>query len=62
MNKAPEANAPRHYLLLTFAVLVGLVGVYFRFVGDAPIFNIISNILLVVGIVIALKAVFTIMK
>ena len=62
MNKAQEANSPRHYLLLTLAVVVGLAGVYLRFAGDAPIFNIVANILLVVGIIIALRAVFTIMK
>jgi len=61
-NTREEANAPRHYILLTFAIIVGLVGVYLRFAGDARIFNIAANIILVVAVLIALKAVFAIMK
>jgi len=62
MNTREEANAPRHYLLLTFAIIIGIVGVYLRFAGDARGWNIAANIILIVGILIALKAVFTIMK
>jgi len=62
MNTREEANAPRHYLLLTFAIIIGIVGVYLRFAGDARGWNIAANIILIVGILIALKAVFAIMK
>lgn len=62
MNTREEANAPRHYLLLTFAIIIGIVGVFLRFAGDARGWNIAANIILIVGILIALKAVFTIMK
>ncbi|OCX50966.1 hypothetical protein BEL04_19805 [Mucilaginibacter sp. PPCGB 2223] len=62
MSTREEANAPRHYLLLTFAIVIGMVGVYLRFAGDARGWNIASNIILVIGIIVALKAVFTIMK
>ncbi len=62
MNTREEANAPRHYLLLTFAIIIGIIGVYLRFAGDARGWNIAANIILIVGILIALKAVFTIMK
>jgi len=62
MNTREEANAPRHYLLLTFAIIIGIVGVYLRFAGDARGWNIAANIILIIGVLIALKAVFTIMK
>ena len=62
MSLPQQANATRHYLLLTFAIFVGLVGVYLRFAGESPVFSIASNIILVIGVIIALKAVFTIMK
>jgi hypothetical protein len=57
-----NANQPRHYILLTFSIIIGIIGVYLRFAGDAPIYSILANIILVVGVVIALKAVFAIMK
>jgi hypothetical protein len=57
-----QANAPRHYILLTVAIVIGIVGVYLRFAGDARIFNIAANIILVIAVLIALKAVFAIMK
>ncbi len=61
-KETEEANNPSHYILLTAAIVVGLVGVYLRFAGDAPIYSMLSNIILVVGVIIALRAVFTIMK
>lgn len=62
MSSREHANDSRHYVLLTFAIIVGIVGVYLRFAGNGGIFNILSNIILVIGVVIALRAVFTIMK
>jgi len=62
MSTREEANATRHYLLLTVAIVIGLVGVYLRFAGDARGWNIAANIILVVAILVALKAVFSIMK
>jgi preprotein translocase subunit SecD len=62
MSSTQHANSERHYLLLTVAVIIGIVGVYLRFAGDAPIFNILSNIILVLGVIVALKAVFDIME
>ncbi len=62
MSTKEQANAPGHYILLTVAIIIGIVGVYLRFAGDAPIFNILANIILVIGVIIALKAVFAIMK
>jgi hypothetical protein len=62
IKETDQANNPSHYILLTVAIIIGIVGVYLRFAGDAPIYNILSNIILVIGVIIALKAVFTIMK
>jgi hypothetical protein len=67
MNKTEEANAEQHYLLLVVATIIGLVGVYFRFAADAAsghvsIYNWISNIVLIIGVAIMLKAVFAILK
>ena len=62
MNSAENANDLRHYVLMTIAIVIGLVGVYFRFLGDSFMYTSISNVILVVGIIIALKSVFAIMK
>lgn len=61
-HSAEEANSTRHYVLLTIAIIIGLVGVYFRFAGDSFMYTSISNVIFIIGILIALKAVFTILK
>jgi hypothetical protein len=61
MSSVKEANAERHYILLTIAIVIGLVGVYLRF-AEFSYSSAISNIILVIGVVISLKAVFAIMK
>jgi hypothetical protein len=61
MNSTENANAESHYLLIVFAIVVGLAGVYLRF-ADFHYANIIANILLIIGVGIALKAVFAILK
>ncbi|MFI5160149.1 MAG: hypothetical protein ACHQHN_02680 [Sphingobacteriales bacterium] len=67
MNRTEEANDERHYLLLVVAIVIGIVGVYFRFAADPssghPFFyNCVANILLVLGVLVALKAIFAILK
>jgi tetrahydromethanopterin S-methyltransferase subunit C len=57
-----QANDIRHYSLLTIGIIVGIVGVYLRFLNDTDLISYISNILLVIGTVICFKAVFAIMK
>lgn len=57
-----NANDTRHYVILIAGIFIGLVGVYLRFAGDASIWSILSNIILVVGVVVSLKSVFAIMK
>ena len=62
MDNTENANAPRHYLLLTLAIFIGLVGVYFRFFGETVIYSIISNFILVIAVIFGLKIVFDILK
>ena len=61
MNSTENANAEGHYKLIVVAIVVGLVGVFLRFT-DFPFATIIANILLIIGVGIALKAVFAILK
>ena len=61
MNTMENANATRHYVLLVIAIVIGLVGVYFRF-ADFKFASAISNVILIIGVIISLKAVFAIMN
>jgi uncharacterized membrane protein YsdA (DUF1294 family) len=61
MSSMQEANSERHYILLVIAIVVGLVGVYLRF-ADFRHASAVANIILALGTVIALKAVFSIIK
>jgi hypothetical protein len=67
MNKTEEANDERHYILIVLAVIIGLFGVYYRFAApddtaNVAFYNWVSNIFFVLGIGLALKAVFAILK
>lgn len=66
MSSMEKANSLNIYVILTVAIIVGMVGVFFRFLDEAFghgfIFTSVSNIILVIGILIALKGVFTILK
>ena len=61
MNKTEEANSERHYILLVVAIIIGIVGVYLRF-ADFRHASLVANIILIIGVLIMLKAVFTILK
>ena len=61
MNQTEEANQESHYILLVVAIIIGLTGVYLRF-ADFRYNNIVANIILIVGVAIALKAIFAILK
>jgi hypothetical protein len=61
MNKTEEANHESHYKLLVVAIAIGLVGVYLRF-ADFHYSSMIANIILIIGVLITLKVVFTILK
>lgn len=66
MSSMEKANSLNIYVIITIAVIVGIVGVFFRFLDEAFghgfIFTSVSNIILVIGILIALKGVFAILK
>ncbi|QQL50085.1 hypothetical protein [Mucilaginibacter ginkgonis] len=57
MNSIENANSEKHYILMTIAIFIGIVGVYLRFAGDAPYWSWAANAILVVGVVIALRAI-----
>jgi hypothetical protein len=59
---ANNANETSHYVLMTVGIAVGLVGVFLRFAGTWSFVDILSNIILVIGVIICLKAVFNILK
>jgi nitrogen fixation-related uncharacterized protein len=62
MSSTEHANDERHYILITIAIAIGLIGVYLRFAGDAPYYSWIANVILIIGVAIALKGVFAILK
>jgi hypothetical protein len=65
MESMENANAEGHYKLLVVAIIIGIVGVYLRFAGDVNsgfMYTSISNVIMIIGILLALKCVFSIMK
>jgi len=66
MNSVEKANSTSIYIIITAAVIIGTAGVFFRFLdeifGHGFIFTSVSNVILVIGILIALKGVFDILK
>ncbi|MGI4021271.1 MAG: hypothetical protein ACRYFA_07175 [Janthinobacterium lividum] len=62
MNKSTTANDTRNYVILTIAIFIGLIGVFFRFLGDSFFYTSVSNVFLIIGIIIALRGVFSILK
>lgn len=57
-----NANATSHYTLMTVGIIVGMAGVLLRFAGTWAFIDLVSNILLIIGTAICLKAVFNILK
>lgn len=57
-----NANQTHYYITLVVAIVIGLVGTFFRFVGDTFLINSISNILLLLASIIAIRVVLQIMK
>ncbi|MXV53026.1 hypothetical protein GS399_18810 [Pedobacter sp. HMF7647] len=57
-----HSNASSHYIIIVAAVAIGFLGVILRFFGDNSMLDLASNILLIIGIIIGFKAVFTILK
>jgi len=61
MNQTEEANNETHYLVITVAIVIMLVGVYLRF-ADFKSAEIVANILLIIGVGVSLKGVFGILQ
>ncbi|MBS7564309.1 hypothetical protein KHS38_07815 [Mucilaginibacter sp. Bleaf8] len=66
MDSMQKANSTNIYIIITAAVIIGLAGVFVRFLdeiwGHGFLFTSLSNIILIIGILIALKGVFSILK
>jgi hypothetical protein len=61
MNSTENANAEGHYKLMVLAIVIGITGVYLRF-AHFHYASAVANIILIIGVLIALKAVFAILK
>ena len=57
-----NANETSHYTLMTLGIFVGFLGVVLRFLATWTIVDMVSNIILVIGIIICLISVFRILK
>lgn len=57
-----NANNPSHYVLMTVGIVVIMVGIFLRFIINSPISDVISNIIFIVGVFFALKAVLRILQ
>lgn len=66
MDSMQKANATNIYIIITAAVIIGLAGVFVRFLdeiwGHGFLFTSLSNVILIIGILVALKGVFSILK
>ncbi|WP_033564191.1 hypothetical protein [Sphingobacterium sp. SYP-B4668] len=56
-----NANRSEYYVTLTVAIVIGLAGVFARFIQDSFLFSTIANILLIIATIIAFKTVFAIL-
>lgn len=63
MDSRANANETSHYMVLTVAIIIGVIGVFARFWGpESFMLTSISNVILVIAILIALRTVFAIIK
>ncbi|MBC8053392.1 MAG: hypothetical protein H7Y13_10035 [Sphingobacteriaceae bacterium] len=61
-KNSANANNPAHYSLLAIGVFVTVLGAVLRFIADWAMVDVISNIILVIGVFICLKSVLAILK
>ncbi len=61
MTPTEEANSESHYLIITVAIAMLLVGLYLRF-ADFKSAEIVANIIFIAGVAVGLKGVFRILK
>ncbi|HEK22376.1 MULTISPECIES: hypothetical protein [unclassified Mucilaginibacter] len=60
-HSTQNANSEKHYIALILAVAIGLVGVFIRF-ADFHWASATGNILMGIGTILVLRAVFAILK
>lgn len=57
-----NANNPAHYQLLTIGIIITLIGVLLRFFGNWALIDAVSNLILVIGVGICLRAVYKVLQ
>lgn len=57
-----NANDPSHYILMAIGIFVTVLGALLRFVANLSFIDVLSNIILVIGVILCLKAVINILK
>jgi hypothetical protein len=57
-----NANNPSHYILMAVGVFVSVLGAVLRFIADWGFVDLLSNIILVIGVILCLKSVINILK
>ena len=57
-----DPNATSHYVFLTVGMIIGFIGIFSRFIIHWEMIDIVANIILIIGILLSLKAVFDILK
>ncbi|MBB5395731.1 MULTISPECIES: hypothetical protein [unclassified Mucilaginibacter] len=60
-SSTQKANAEGHYKFLVIAILIGITGIYLRF-ASFKYADAIANVIFILGIILALRAVFRILK
>ena len=62
IRETNDANNPSYYYTLVLGIIVVMAGVLLRFFGTIRIVDIISNVILILGVIICLSAVNKILK
>lgn len=57
-----NANNPAHYKLLVLGLAVIMIGVLLRFAADSLILDMVSNVMMLVGLGLGLKSVYNILR
>ncbi len=57
-----NANQTHYYVSLVIAIVIGLAGVFVRFIQDSFLFTSIANVLLIIASVYAIRIVLQILK
>lgn len=61
MNPTEQANRPIHYLVIVLAVIICVIGLFTRF-ADFKEATAIANTIFIIGVAVALRAVYGILR